>query len=62
MSENCIIRGLNPFEVLVKKLLWSFRCRGLQSENIFLKTIVGGMYLMWSKLSRTWNAAILNLR
>ena len=27
-----------------------------------VKTIVNSMYFMWCKLSRKWNAAILNLK
>ena len=62
MSENFIKRGLDPFKVIIRKLSWSFRCRVLQSDNILLKTIVNSMYFMWCKLSRKWNAAILNLK
>ena len=62
MSENFIKRGLDPFKVIVRKLSWSFRCRVLQSDNILLKTIVNSMYFIWCKLSRKWNAAILNLK
>ena len=62
MSENFIKRGLDPFKVIIRKLSWSFRCRVLQSDNILLKTIVNSMYFMWCKLSRKWNADILNLK
>ena len=62
MSENFIKRGLDPFKVIIRKLSWSFRCRVLQSDNILLKTIVNSMHFMWCKLSRKWNAAILNLK
>ena len=62
MSENLISRGLDPFKVIVRELSWSFRCRVLQSDNMLLKTIVNSMYFMRGKLSRKWNAAILNLK
>ena len=62
MSENLISRGLDPFKVIVRKLSWSFRSRVLQSNNMLLKTIVNSMYFMRCKLSRKWNAAILNLK
>ena len=62
MSENLISRDLDPFKVIVRKLSWSFRSRVLQSDNMLLKIIVNSMYLMRCKLSRKWNAAILNLK
>ena len=62
MSENLISRGLDPFKVIVRKLSWSFRSRVLQSDNMLLKIIVNSMYFMRCKLSRKWNAAILNLK
>ena len=62
MLENLIRRSLNPFTVIIKKLICSFRTRIMQSNNVSLETIVGGMHFMHSKLTRKWNAAVLNLR
>ena len=62
MSENLIRRGLDPFKVVMRKLVCSFRTRIIQSNNVLLETIVGSMHFMHSKLTRKWNAAVLNLR
>ena len=62
MSDNLIRRGLDPFKVVIRKLVCSFRSRIIQSNNVLLETIVGSMHFMHSKLTRKWNAAVLNLR
>ena len=62
MSENFIRRGLNPFKVVIRKLTFSFRNRVLRSDNCLLKTIVDSLHFMFSKLTRKWNATVLNLR
>ena len=62
MSENLIRRGLDPFKVVMRKLVCSFRTRIIQSNNVLLETIVGSMHFMHSKLTRKWNAAVLNLK
>ena len=62
MSENLISKGLSPFKVIVRRLIGSFRNRILHRDNILLKTIVDSSYFMYSKLSRKWNTAILNLK
>ena len=62
MSENLIRRGSDPFKVVMRKLVCSFRTRIIQSNNVLLETIVGSMHFMHSKLTRKWNAAVLNLR
>ena len=62
MSESFIRRGLDPFKVVINKLVCSFRTRIVQSNNVLLETIVGSMHCMHSKLTSKWNAAVLNLR
>ena len=62
MSENLIRRGLDPFKVVTRKLVCSFRTRIIQRNNALLETIVGSMHFMHSKLTRKWNAAVLNFR
>ena len=61
MSENFVSRGLGPFKVIVRMLICTFRNGILQSNNILLKTIVSSMYLMFSKMTGKWNAAVLTL-
>ena len=62
MSENLIRRGLDPFKVVMRKLVWSFRTRIIQCNNVLLENIAGSMHFMHSKLTRKWNASVLNLR
>ena len=62
MSENFIKRSLDPFKVIVRKLTCSFRSRILHSDNLLLKTIVDSLYFTFSKLTRKWNTAVLNLK
>ena len=38
MSENLIRRGLDPFKVVMRKLVCSFRTRIIQSNNVLLET------------------------
>ena len=40
MSENLIRRGLDPFKVVMRKLVCSFRTRIIQSNNVLLETVV----------------------
>ena len=59
---NLIRRGLDPFKVVIRKLVCSFRTRIIQINNVLLETIIGSIHFMHSKLTRKWNAAALNLR
>ena len=62
MLENLIRRGLDPFKVIIRKWVCSFRNRITQSNNVLLETVVGSMHFMHSKLTRKGKAAVLNLR
>ena len=62
MSENFISRGLNPFTVVVRKLIGSFRNRVLHSDNSLVKTIVDSIHFIYCKLTRKWNNAVLTFR
>jgi hypothetical protein len=44
MSASFISRGMDPFPVLVRKSIYSFRTRVLDSDNLLLKAIVGSEF------------------
>ncbi len=62
MSESFIQRRMNPFIVIIRKSIGSFRKRIFSSSNILVKTIVESMYFLSSKLTLRWNSILLNLR
>jgi len=62
MSEHFISNGLNPFIVIVRKLIVSFRSRILHSDNILVRTIVESMHFLSCKLTQKWNGTLFKLR
>ena len=62
MSNAFVTRGLNPFIVIVRKLIVSLRKRLLNSENTLVKTIVDSLYFVNCKLVEKWTKIIFNLR
>jgi len=62
MTTSFISRGLNPFCVVVRKNICSFRSRILSSDNNLLKTIVESMYFTSSKLTKRWNKTVFNFK
>lgn len=62
MSEAFIIRGLNPFSVIVRKLIVGFRQRLLNSTNILVRTVIDSMFFVNCQLVNGWNKTIFKLR
>ena len=58
MSESFIRVGMNPFPVLVRKMVVSFRDRILSSDNVIIKAIVNSLFFTFSAMSANWNKLI----
>ncbi len=58
MSQAFVTRNLNPFPVILRKSIVSFRSRILNSNNVLVYTIVNSMYFMFSDLTKHWNDLI----
>ena len=61
MSAIFITRGMDPFPVLLRKSITSFRTRVLDSENVLLKTIVDSEFFTSCRLVKFWNSVIFTL-
>jgi len=61
MSRAFIERGINPFVVVFRKYIVSFRSRILKSENVFIRTIYESLYFMNCHLFRKWSNTIFNV-
>ena len=58
VSGALIQRGLNPFTVLFRKYIVSFRSRLLSSKNTLIKTIMNSLYFMHSTQFVKWSQII----
>ena len=61
MSANFISRRLDPFPVVLRKSISSFRTRILYSGNILLRAIVDSDYFTFCSLSKHWKSNIFAL-
>ena len=61
MSNAFVNRQLDPFVVVLRKLVVSFRSRLLKSDNILIRTLVNSLYFIHSRLSNTWKDLIFKL-
>ena len=62
MSRAFIERDINPFVVVFRKYIVSFRNRILKSENVFIKTIYESLYFMNCHLFRKWSKSIFTVQ
>ena len=58
MSHAFISNRLDPFTVLRRKQVLSFRKRIMSSENLLIKTIVNSLHFLSSGLTVRWNSII----
>ena len=58
MSAAFVTRHLNPFIVILRKLIVSFRARILRSENSIIETVTNSLYFTFSTLTGRWNKMI----
>ena len=58
MSANFVERRLNPFPVIIRKSIGSFRERAYKSDNVLLKTILESVHFMFSNLNSRWKKAV----
>ena len=58
MSAAFVTRHLNPFIVILRKLIVSFRTRILCSENSIIETVTNSLYFTFSTLTGRWNKMI----
>jgi len=61
MSASFITRGMDPFPVLLRKSIISFRARVLDSDNLLLKAIVDSEFFTLCRLVKFWNSMIFTL-
>ena len=57
MSAAFIVRRMDPFVVIVRKAIASFRKWMYSSENILVKTVVDSAFFTFCRLSRRWRKA-----
>ena len=55
ISNIYVINGINSFNMLVRKYIFSFRDRLMKSENILIKTAVGSTFFNVSRMTCKWN-------
>ena len=58
MSANFIARDMDPFVVILRKAIASFRKRVYNSDNILIRTVVDSGFFTFCRLSRRWNEAL----
>ena len=58
MTTAFVSRHLNPFIVIMRKLIVSFRSRILCSNNSILETLTTSIYFMSSTLVKHWNKLV----
>ena len=58
MTAAFVTRHLNPFIVILRKLIVSFRARILRSENSIIETVSNSMYFLSSTLTGRWKNMI----
>ena len=61
MSASFISRGMDPFPVLLRKSITSFRTRVLDTDNILLKAIVDSEFFTSCRIVKFWNSVIFTL-
>ena len=55
MSEAFICRNLNPFSVVIRKLIVSFKMRLDNSHNCLVATLLNSMFSIHCKLTQCWD-------
>ncbi len=58
MSHVFVVNRLDPFCVLMRKQILSFRKRITTSDNLLIKTIVDSVYFLSSGLTVRWNSTM----
>ena len=55
MSEAFICRNLNPFSVVIRKLIVSFKMRLDNSHNRLVTTLINSIFSVHCKLTQSWD-------
>ena len=58
MSSAFVSRGLNPFTVVIRKSVFSFKQRLLVSNNLIVKSITDSMYFISCLTTKSWNRSL----
>jgi len=62
ISEKCIEYNVDCLKVLLRKSVFSFRCRILECDNILVQGITKSTYFMSCKLNSRWNDILFKFR
>ena len=61
MSAEFIVRDMDPFVVILRKAIASFRKRIFSNDNILVRTVVDSVFFTFCRLSRRWSKALFVL-
>ena len=58
-TKCMLLTNVNPCDVVLRKLIYSFRKRLYASDNIIINTIVSSVHFYTSTTARQWYTAVL---
>ena len=61
MSAEFIVRDMDPFVVILRKAIASFRKRIFSNDNILVRAVVDSVFFTFCRLSRRWSKALFVL-
>ena len=61
MSAEFIVRDMDPFAVILRKAIASFRKGIFSNDNILVRTAVDSVFFTFCRLSRRWSKALFVL-